>query len=116
MMKKINKNISEHLNYFLEEDNLNKGLFHMNKNNGQVFLEENVANFNKNKYNNNSEYELKIRVEMDKNDKGNIINIKIYKLILYCYSFTLFLKKFIKIFFSSTCSSSSCLYCSTCFK
>ncbi|KAL7078498.1 hypothetical protein ACQ4LE_002801, partial [Meloidogyne hapla] len=58
-MRKVDKNMSENLNFVLEENNY-KGLFKMDKQSGQLFLEENTA-LDRQKI--ADEYELKVRVE-----------------------------------------------------
>ena len=62
-MRKNDKNMSEHFNYVLEENNY-KGLFRMDKHNGELFLEENAAlDRLKSMSSAGDEFELKVRVE-----------------------------------------------------
>nr|CAD2169265.1 unnamed protein product [Meloidogyne enterolobii] len=72
-MRKIDKNMSQNLNFVLEENNY-KGLFRMDKQSGQLFLEENKDLIDRQKEgggNDDNEYELRVRVEspMDEGDK-----------------------------------------------
>lgn len=73
--------MSENLNFVLEENNY-KGLFRMDKQSGQLFLEENKDLIDRQKEggggNGDNEYELRVRVESpmdegdkEKNGKGN---------------------------------------------
>nr|CAD2168865.1 unnamed protein product [Meloidogyne enterolobii] len=60
-MRKIDKNMSENLNFVLEENNY-KGLFRMDKQSGQLFLEENKDLMDRQKegVDGDNEYELRV--------------------------------------------------------